>query len=94
MSGNGIKPIALRAVSTIKEVVDIPVIGMGGISSLNDIFEFISVGADAFQIGTANFTHPDIAENLVNQLEKFIEENGFSSYEELKNKIREDIKNE
>ena len=94
LSGKGIKPIALRAVSTIKEVVDIPVIGMGGISTLSDIFEFIAAGADAFQIGTANFTHPDIAENLVNQLAKFIEENGFSSYEELKNKIREDIKNE
>ena len=93
-SGKGLKPIALRAVSTIKEVVDIPVIGMGGISTLSDIFEFIAVGANAFQIGTANFTHPDIAENLVNQLAKFIEENGFSSYEELKNKIREDIKNE
>ncbi|MCR4880359.1 MAG: dihydroorotate dehydrogenase [bacterium] len=94
LSGMGIKPVALRAVSSISEAVNIPIIGMGGISSLNDIFEFISVGADAFQIGTANFTHPTIAEDLVNQLAEFIEYNGFASYEELKNKIREDIKNE
>lgn len=94
LSGVGIKPIALRAISTIRENVSIPIIGMGGISSLNDIFEFIAVGADAFQIGTANFTHPDIAEKLVNELEEFIQNSGLSSYEELKEKIKEDIKNE
>ena len=94
LSGCGIKPIALRAVSTIKNSTDIPVIGMGGISKLSDIFEFIAAGADAFQIGTANFTHPTIAEDLLNELSEFIEDNGFASYEELKNKIREDIKNE
>lgn len=94
LSGKGIKPVALRAVSTIRDVVGIPVIGMGGISSLNDIFEFIAAGADAFQVGTANFTNPDIAEKLVNELKDFILNAGLSSYEELKNKIREDIKNE
>ena len=94
LSGWGIKPVALRAVSTISGAVNIPIIGMGGISSLNDIFEFIAVGADAFQVGTANFTNPTIAEDLVNDLNKFVEDNGFASYEELKCKIREDIKNE
>lgn len=94
LSGRCIKPVALRAVSTIKSVVDIPVIGIGGIATLNDIFEFIAAGADAFQVGTANFTHPDIAEKLVNDLQNFILNAGLNSYEELKNKIREDIKNE
>ncbi len=94
LSGAGIKPIALRAVSTIRESVSIPIIGMGGISSLSDIFEFIAAGADAFQIGTANFTQPDIAEKLVSELEDFITNSGLSSYEDLKEKIREDIKNE
>lgn len=94
LSGSVIKPVALRAISTIKTAVNIPIIGMGGISSLNDIFEFIAAGADAFQIGTANFTHPTIAEDITSQLEEFINNNGFSSFEDLKNKIREDIKNE
>ena len=94
MSGKAIKPVALRAISAISKEIDIPIIGMGGISSLTDIFEFIAVGADAFQIGTANFTNPTIAEDLVNELAEFIENNGFNSFEELKNKIREDIKNE
>lgn len=94
LSGVGIKPIALRAISTIRENVSIPIIGMGGISSLNDIFEFIAVGADAFQIGTANFTHPDIAEKLAEELEDFITNSNLTSYEELKEKIKEDIKNE
>jgi len=94
LSGRAIKPVALRAISSIKKAVDIPIIGMGGISSLNDIFEFISVGADAFQIGTANFTHPTIAQDLVEELDKFIDENNLKSFKNLKNKIREDIKNE
>ena len=94
LSGKAIKPIALRAVSAISQNVSIPIIGMGGISSLNDIFEFMVAGADAFQIGTANFTHPSISEDIVNELSKFIEENELESYENLKNKLREDIKNE
>ncbi len=94
LSGTGIKPIALRAVSTINDTVTIPIIGIGGIYSLNDILEFIAVGADAFQIGTANFTYPNIAEKLVNELEKYILDIGLASYDELRKKIREDIKNE
>lgn len=94
LSGSAIKPVALRAISTIKNFVDIPIIGMGGISSFEDVLEFIAVGADAVQIGTANFTNPTIAEDIVLKLDKFIKENNFKSFEELKNKIREDIKNE
>lgn len=94
LSGKSIKPIALRAVSAIAQNVSIPIIGMGGISSLNDIFEFIVAGADAFQIGTANFTHPSISEDIINELTKFIQDNNLDSYENLKNKIREDIKDE
>ena len=94
MSGKAIKPIALRAISAIKQNVDIPIIGMGGIYSLADLIEFIAVGADAFQIGTANFTHPTIAEDLTLQLAEFIEKNNFKTFEGLKTRIREDIKNE
>ena len=61
---------------------------MGGIYSLFDIFEFFSVGADMIQIGTANFTHPDISGQLVDELKNFMTENGFSTLKELKDNLR------
>lgn len=88
LSGKAIKPIALGAVNRVKQVVDIPIIGMGGIYSLFDMFEFFSVGADMVQIGTANFTHPNISGQLVDELKKFMSENGFSTLQELKDNLR------
>ena len=61
---------------------------MGGIHTLDDIFEFISVGADAVQIGTANFTHPDISQNLIKQLSNFVEENDIKDFNELRQMLR------
>ena len=89
LSGKVIKPIALSFVDRISKVVDIPIIAIGGIHTLQDILEFFSVGAKAVQIGTANFTHPEIAEKLVTDLEKFMVENNFSTLEELQKKLRE-----
>ena len=80
--------IALGVVNRISQVLDIPIIGIGGIYSLDDVFEFLSVGADAVQIGTANFTHPDISERLIEELKDFMESNGFQSLNELKEKLR------
>ena len=87
LSGACIKPIALYMVSQIKQVVKIPVIGMGGISNLVDLFEFLAVGADAFQIGTSNFIDPGICSNLALQLNDFMSKNGFKDFEELKGAI-------
>lgn len=89
LSGKAVKPIALSFVDRISKVIDIPIIAMGGIYTLDDILEFFSVGAKAVQIGTANFTHPNIAEKLVNDLEEFMRVNGFNSLEELQTKLRE-----
>ncbi len=88
LSGKAVKPIALGVVNRISKILDIPVIGIGGIYSLEDVFEFFAVGAEAVQIGTANFTHPDISERLVNELKGFMEANGFLSLDELKEKLR------
>lgn len=87
LSGRAIKPIALSFVDRISKVIDIPIIAIGGIYTLEDVLEFFSVGAKAVQIGTANFTHPDIAERLVNDLEKFIIEHKFSSLSELQHEL-------
>ena len=87
-SGIGIKPVAVGAVSRLVKAVDIPVIGMGGIETLDDVLEFFAAGAEAVQIGTANFTHPQTAGELVKELEDFITNNGFEDLNELKRELR------
>lgn len=88
LSGKAVKPIALSFVDRISKVIDIPIIAIGGIYSLQDVLEFFSVGAKAVQIGTANFTHPDIAEKLVNDLENFMAVNGFKNLHELQQELK------
>ena len=90
LSGNCIKPVALYMVSEIKRAVKIPVIAMGGISKLSDLFEFMAIGADAFEIGTANFVNPSICTDLAKELNEFMKKNNFNDFEQLK----ECIKNE
>lgn len=88
LSGACVKPVALYMVNQIKNAVKIPVIAMGGITKLSDLFEFISVGADAFQIGTANFKTPSICTSLAMELSEFMTKNNFSDFEQLKGAIR------
>jgi len=88
LSGKAVKPVALSFVDRISKVIDIPIIGLGGIYTLQDVLEFFAVGAKAVQIGTANFTHPDTAEKLVKDLEKFMGENGFRNLEELQKALK------
>lgn len=87
LSGKCIKPVALSMVKRIKSVVKIPVIGIGGIASLDDVLEFFSVGADAVQIGTENFTNPTVTENIINELDGLCEKMNLN-VEELKRKLR------
>ncbi len=87
LSGRAVKPVALSFIDRISKVIDIPVIAIGGIYSFEDVLEFFSVGAKAVQVGTANFTHPDIAERLVDDLEKFMDINGFKTLLELQKKL-------
>ena len=87
-SGFGIKPVALNAVYRLANCLDIPVIGSGGIETLEDIFEFFAAGAQAVQLGTVNFTHPDRALSLIKELEEYLKTNGFKSVEALKKELR------
>jgi dihydroorotate dehydrogenase (NAD+) catalytic subunit len=68
LSGKAIKPIALRAVRLIYNAVKIPVIGIGGIESIDDAMEFFITGATAIQIGTANFYNPTAAIQILDNL--------------------------
>lgn len=88
LSGRCVKPVALSMVKRIKEAVNLPIIGLGGISCLKDLLEFVTVGADAVQIGTENFTNPDIAERLVYELAEFIAVQGFKDFNNLKEELR------
>lgn len=89
LSGRCIKPVALSMVKRIKSTVKIPIIGIGGIATLDDVLEFLTAGADAVQIGTENFTHPDICEKLINELNHLLDELNIADIEELKRKLRE-----
>ena len=87
-SGIGIKPVAISAVNRLSRAINIPIIGIGGIETLEDVLEFLSAGAEAVQIGTANFTHPEIAGKLVLELSEYIKSNGFKDLNELKRELR------
>ena len=69
LSGPAIKPLVLRIVWQVARAVKIPIIGVGGISSIDDVMEFLVAGATAVQIGTANFYNPTLAGRLVDELD-------------------------
>jgi dihydroorotate dehydrogenase (NAD+) catalytic subunit len=83
LSGPAIKPLALRAVWQVARAVQIPIIGVGGIASLDDVLDYLVCGASAVQIGTANFYNPGIAEQLVDQLQHLMDAEGWSDLREV-----------
>ncbi|WP_291439169.1 dihydroorotate dehydrogenase [Desulfovibrio sp.] len=90
LSGPAIKPVALRCVWQVARAVKIPVIGVGGISCVEDVLEFILAGAHAVQIGTASFMRPDCVFDLVQQLPEACERLGITSLEELRGSLQVD----
>lgn len=79
LSGPAIKPLALRIVWQVAQAVDIPIIGIGGIQSLDDVMEFLVTGATAVQIGTASFYDPGLSSRLVTDLAQLVKEQGVES---------------
>ncbi len=79
MSGPALKPIALRCLYEAKKAVSIPIIGIGGISSAEDVLEFLLLGAAAVQVGTANFIEPSRIFKIVKDLPLLLEELGYNS---------------
>ena len=75
MSGPCVKPVAVRMVYQVAQTVNVPIIGMGGISNAEDALEFILAGATAVSIGTANFTNPLVTEEVVAGIEDYIKKN-------------------
>jgi dihydroorotate dehydrogenase (NAD+) catalytic subunit len=83
LSGPAIKPLALRAVWQVAKAVRIPIIGVGGIASIDDVMDYLVCGASAIQVGTANFYDPGIAERLVDQLDQVMNAEGWSDLRQV-----------
>lgn len=82
-SGDAIKPVALRCVHQIANAVDVPIIGVGGISTCEDVIEMISAGATAVQVGAANLKNPYVCYELVNHLEEVMDQYNIASIESI-----------
>jgi dihydroorotate dehydrogenase (NAD+) catalytic subunit len=83
LSGPAIKPLVLRMVWQVARHVRVPIIAVGGISSIDDVVEFLVTGATAVQIGTANFYNPTLAGKLVDELDAALAGAGCASVEEI-----------
>ena len=84
LSGAAIRPIALRMVHSVCKNVHVPVVGMGGIYTAEDILSFIMAGATAVQIGTINFTNPLAGKELVTALEALCQREGIQDINEIR----------
>ena len=83
LSGPAIRPLALRLVWRVAGSVRIPIIGIGGITTLDDVMDFLVAGASAIQVGTANFFDPSVSVRLVDQLQETCVELGVESVSEI-----------
>jgi dihydroorotate dehydrogenase (NAD+) catalytic subunit len=83
LSGPGLKPIIVRMVYQCSKVVDIPIIGCGGISNYEDVIEFILAGASAVQIGTATFVNPNSMTSILSDITNYCNENKISKISNL-----------
>lgn len=83
LSGPAIRPIAVRMVWECRQAVKLPIIGMGGIATVTDALEFIIAGANAVQVGTANFVHPLLWTDLVAGINAYLDRHGIARAADL-----------
>jgi dihydroorotate dehydrogenase (NAD+) catalytic subunit len=83
LSGPAIKPIALRCVFQAAQATPIPIVGIGGIATIDDVMEFLVAGATAVQIGTANYYDPTVSMKLLDQLPAALRSAGVHRVAEL-----------
>ncbi len=82
-SGPAIKPIALRCVWQVAKAVKIPIIGIGGIATVDDVFDFLVAGASAVEIGTANFFRPNVTTEILDALPLVMEKEGIANISDV-----------
>ena len=83
LSGPAIKPIALRCCYEVLQAVKCPVIGIGGIMNTTDALEFLLIGAQAIQVGTANFVNPQVTIEIIKGMERFLQVEGLTSIQDF-----------
>jgi dihydroorotate dehydrogenase (NAD+) catalytic subunit len=83
LSGPAIFPIALYMVHEVRRVTSLPILGIGGIDSLDRVLQFLIVGANAVQVGTANFYDPTLSARLVDELAEWCESSGLTDVNEI-----------
>ncbi|MCP3026183.1 dihydroorotate dehydrogenase [Halobacillus sp. A5] len=83
LSGPAIKPIAIRMIHQVYKEVKLPIIGMGGIETADDIIEYLLAGASAVAVGSANFKNPAVCVDLIHQLPETLDKYGFTSVQEV-----------
>ena len=88
LSGSAIKPITLRLVWETRKSVKTPIIGLGGIETVEDVLEYLSVGASAVQVGTASFADPRASERLIEALTKVLERAKMFTFNEIRDRFR------
>jgi dihydroorotate dehydrogenase (NAD+) catalytic subunit len=87
LSGPAIRPITLRLVWKVSKAVSVPIVGLGGVETVADVLDYISVGATAVQVGTASFSDPKASEAIVNGLDRGLNELNMCTFSELKGKF-------
>lgn len=88
LSGPAVKPVALRMVNQVASAVDVPIIGMGGISTAEDAIEFIMAGVTMVSVGTANFHNPTVTLDIIEGIEEFMTSQGIKSLDEIRHCVR------
>ncbi|MFI5254839.1 MAG: dihydroorotate dehydrogenase [Candidatus Limnocylindrales bacterium] len=83
LSGPAIRPVALRIVYEVAQVVRVPIVGIGGISTLDDVLDYLMAGASAVQVGTALFADPGLPVRLVDELATWCAGRGLASYRDV-----------
>ena len=88
LSGPAIKPVAIRLIKQVAEAVTIPIIGMGGVATVDDVLEMYMAGASAVAVGTANFVDPYICQKLIQALPKRMDDLGIETLTQLIDEVK------
>lgn len=88
LSGPAIKPVALKLIHQVAQVVELPIIGMGGVMTAQDVLEFYMAGASAVAVGTANFANPTVCPEIIEKLPEVMDRYGIESLEKLREEVR------
>ncbi len=94
LSGTILKPLAVRMIYQVAHVTDLPIIGIGGVETVDDVLEMFLAGASAVGVGAAHFDDMEVIPHLAAQLEQRMDELNIESLEELRKEVRNEFRNE